>query len=181
MFDERLHAIASPIVPPPLPFQWYGRPEHKRVNKRQVAPSVELDRLVISAYLSGLRRKCNPSIGGFQMKRIFVVVFGIMLFVSLGGWAKTTSKQEKSSTTTASKAMNITGTVSADGKMFTADKTNKSWKIDNPDEIKAHEGHHVMLNANEDAATDTLHVNSVKMLSKSKGATKSNTSPSTKY
>ena len=115
------------------------------------------------------------------MKRIFVVVFGLMLFVSLGGWAKTTSKQEKSSTTTASKAMNFTGTVSADGKMFTADKTNKSWKIDNPDEIKAHEGHHVMLNANEDAATDTLHVNSVKMLSKSKGATKSNTSPSTKY
>jgi hypothetical protein len=115
------------------------------------------------------------------MKRIFIAVFSLMVLVSLGGWAKTNSKQEKSSTPAASKAMNITGTVSANGKMFTTDKTNKSWKIDNPDEVKAHEGHHVMLNANEDAATDSLHVNSVKMLGKGKGAANSNTTSGTKY
>ena len=116
------------------------------------------------------------------MKRIFIAVFSLMVLVSLGGWAQTNSKQEKSSTTTPSaKAMNMTGTVSADGKMFTADKTNKSWKIDNPEEVKAHEGHHVSVNANEDAATDTLHVNSVKMLGKGKGATNSNTNSGTKY
>ena len=43
--------------------------------------------------------------------------------------------------------------------MFVADKDNKSWKIDNPEAAKAHVGHHVSMNANEDAATDTLHVN----------------------
>jgi len=109
------------------------------------------------------------------MKNILIMVFSIMVFVSLGGWAQTTSqKNEKSSTTTSAKAMNMTGTVSSDGKMFVADKDNKSWKIDNPDEVKAHEGHHVSINATEDAANDTVHVNSVKMLGKSKTATPSN-------
>lgn len=109
------------------------------------------------------------------MKKILIMVFSVMVLASLGGWAQTSSqKSEKSSTTTSAKAMNINGTVSSDAKMFVADKDNKSWKIDNPEELKAHEGHHVSLNANEDAATDTLHVNSVKMLGKSKTATPSN-------
>jgi len=56
-----------------------------------------------------------------------------------------------------------------------------TWKIDNPDEVKAHEGHHVSVDANEDVATDTLHVNSVKVLGKGKGATNSNTNSGTKY
>jgi hypothetical protein len=107
------------------------------------------------------------------MKHIFIMVFSLL--VSLGGWAQTNTKNEKSSTTTAAKAMNITGTVSSDGKTFVADKTNKSWKIDNPDEVKAHEGHHVSVNANEDAATETIHVNSVKMLGKAKAGTPSST------
>jgi hypothetical protein len=119
------------------------------------------------------------------MKRIFIAAFSLMVLVTLGGWAQTSSKQEKSSTTTPSaKAMNVTGTVSADGKTFTADKTDKTWKIDNPEEVKAHETHHVSVNATEDAATDTLHVNSVKMLGKTKGATNSNSnsnSGTTKY
>lgn len=113
------------------------------------------------------------------MKKILIMVFSVMVLASLGGWAQTSSqKTEKSSTaTTSGKAMNITGTVSSDAKMFVADKDNKSWKIDNPEELKAHEGHHVSLNANEDAATDSLHVNSVKML----GKTKTNTTPSNSH
>ena len=110
------------------------------------------------------------------MKNILIMVFSVMVVASLGGWAQSSSqKNEKSSTTTTSaKAMNMNGTVSSDGKMFTADKDNKSWKIDNPDEVKAHQGHHVSINATEDAANDTVHVNSVKMLGKTKTATPSN-------
>lgn len=119
------------------------------------------------------------------MKNILIMVFSVMVLASLGGWAQTSSqKTEKSSTTTtttSTKAMNITGTVSSDAKMFVADKDNKSWKIDNPEELKAHEGHHVSVNATEDAATDTLHVNSVKMLGKAKTATPSNSSGGNKY
>ena len=99
------------------------------------------------------------------------MVFSVMVLASLGGWAQTGSqKSDKNS----AKTMTITGTVSSDGKMIVADKDNKSWKIDNPDTLKAHEGHHVSVTASEDPASDTLHVNSVKMLGKGKSGTPSN-------
>jgi hypothetical protein len=107
-----------------------------------------------------------------SMKKILIMVFSVMVLASLGSWAQTSSqKSDKSSTS--GKTMTMTGTVSDDGKMFVSDKDNKSWKVDNPDMLKAHEGHHVSVNANEDPATDTLHVNSVKMLGKNKGGTPS--------
>lgn len=119
---------------------------------------------------------------GFSMKNVIIMVFSLMVAVSLGSWAQTSSqKNEKSTTTASAKAMTMTGTVSSDGKMFVADKDNKSWKIDNPDEVKAHEGHHVSVNAKEDAATDTLHINSVKMLGKAKSGTPSSTGGGNKY
>ncbi len=105
------------------------------------------------------------------MKKILIMVFSVMVLASLGGWAQTGSqKSDKSS----AKTMTITGTVSNDGKMIVADKDNKSWKVDNPEVLKQHEGHHVSVTANEDPATDTLHVNSVKMLGKGKSGTPSN-------
>lgn len=114
------------------------------------------------------------------MKKILIMVFSVMVLASLGNWVPANAQKDKTdktaSTATAGKAMTMTGTVSSDGKMFVADKDNKSWKIDNPEELKAHEGHHVSVNANEDAATDTLHVNSVKMLGKGKAGTASNSS-----
>jgi membrane protein implicated in regulation of membrane protease activity len=104
------------------------------------------------------------------MKKILIMVFSVMVFASLGSWAQTSSqKSDKNSTSTSGKTMTITGTVSNDGKMFVSDKDNKSWKVDNPDTLKGHDGHHVSVNASEDPASDTLHVNSVKVLGKNKG------------
>jgi hypothetical protein len=101
------------------------------------------------------------------MKRILIMVFSVMVLASLGGWAQTGSqKSDKSS----GKTMTMTGTVSSDGKMFVADKDNKSWKVDNPDVLTAHQGHHVSVTASEDPASETLHVNSVKMLGKGKSS-----------
>jgi len=101
------------------------------------------------------------------MMKVVVMLFSLTVLVSLGGWAQSsTTANQKSSTTTATsaKTMNMTGTVSSNGKTFVADKTNKSWNIDNPDAVKADEGHHVSLNAVENTTTDTLHVNSAKMV-----------------
>ena len=113
------------------------------------------------------------------MKKLFIMVFSFMVLASLGGWAQTGSqkseKTDKTTATSASKAMNMTGTVSSDGKSFVADKDNKSWTIDNPEAVKGHQGHHVSVNANEGTATDTLHVNSVKMLGGKKSGTPSST------
>jgi hypothetical protein len=101
------------------------------------------------------------------MKKILITVFSVMVLASLGSWAQTSS-QKSDKNSTSSKTMTMAGTVSNDGKMFVSDKDSKSWKVDNPDSLKGHEGHHVSVNASEDPASDTLHVNSVKMLGKSK-------------
>jgi hypothetical protein len=104
-----------------------------------------------------------------------IILFSLSLVVSLGAWAQTATNTSKKSstttttTTTSAKVTNIVGTVSSTGKTFVADKTNKTWTIDNPDAVKAHEGHHVSLNAVENTATDTLHVNSAKMLKSQAG------------
>jgi membrane protein implicated in regulation of membrane protease activity len=109
------------------------------------------------------------------MKRILIVVFSVMVLASLGSWAQTSSqKGDKNSTATSGKTMTITGTVSEDGKMIVSDKDNKSWKVDNPETLKQHAGHHVSVTANADPSTDTLHVDSVKMLGKGKSGSPSN-------
>jgi hypothetical protein len=104
-----------------------------------------------------------------SMKKILMMVFSVVVLASLGSWAQTSSqKSDKNSTSTSGKTMTMAGTVSNDGKMFVSDKDSKSWKVDNPDSLKGHGGHHVSVNASEDPASDTLHVNSVKMLGKNK-------------
>ena len=121
------------------------------------------------------------------MKKILMMVFSVVVLASLSSWAQTSSqKSDKNSTSTSGKTMTMAGTVSDDGKMFVSDKDSKSWKVDNPDTLKGHEGHHVSVNASEDPASDTLHVNSVKMLGKGKSGTPSdsggdNSGKSNKY
>jgi hypothetical protein len=61
------------------------------------------------------------------------------------------------------KSTHIVGKISDDGKTFTSDKDGKSWTIDNPDAVKGHEGHHVVLRADVNADAGSVHVNSLKM------------------
>ena len=105
--------------------------------------------------------------------KILIMLFSLTLLVSLGGWAQTSAPaNQKSSTATSPKTMNMLGTLSSNGKTFVADKTNKTWTIDNPDAVKADEGHHVSLTAVQNTATDTLHVNSAKMVKSQAGSSK---------
>ena len=69
-----------------------------------------------------------------------------------------TAKAEKAST----KAVTVTGKVSADAKTF-VDKANKSWTVTNPEALKGQEEHQVTLKAHVDAAKNEIHVVSVKM------------------
>jgi|SRR5579872_2352970 hypothetical protein len=71
--------------------------------------------------------------------------------------------QGSSTTMAPAKGGHIVGKISDDGKTFTADKDGKSWTIDNPDAVKGHEGHHVVLHANVNADAGSVHVNSLKM------------------
>jgi len=65
---------------------------------------------------------------------------------------------------TMGKAMSITGKISEDGASFVSDKDGKSWTISNPEAVKGHEGHHVMVKAHADADKGEIHVTSLKMV-----------------
>ena len=64
----------------------------------------------------------------------------------------------------------VKGTISQDGKTLVGDD-GKSWTIANPEAVKGHEGHHVMLTGSADANTNQIQVASVKM-TKDKGSKK---------
>ncbi len=61
------------------------------------------------------------------------------------------------------KAIDVKGKISADGTTFVGDKDGKTWTIINPDAVKGHEGHHVILNAHVYPDKMQVHVMSLKM------------------
>jgi hypothetical protein len=63
----------------------------------------------------------------------------------------------------ASKTVDVKGKISDDGKMFVSDNDSKNWNISNPDAVKGHEGHHVVLTAVVDADKSEVQVMSLKM------------------
>jgi uncharacterized protein Veg len=58
----------------------------------------------------------------------------------------------------------VTGSISETGKTFVGESDGKSWTIVNPDAVKGHEGHHVILTANCDADKNEVHVVSLRMV-----------------
>ena len=70
------------------------------------------------------------------------------------------SQQEQNSPTQSntSSNQNMSGSVSSNGKTFTNDKDNKSYKVDNPDSLKGHEGQHVAVIVHVDPDTGVIHV-----------------------
>ena len=80
------------------------------------------------------------------MKKLMIISFVLALLMSAVAVAQYGGQQPDNSKSGMSmKAVSITGTISDDGKMFVNDKDGKSWAISNPDAVKGHEGHHVIL------------------------------------
>jgi hypothetical protein len=99
------------------------------------------------------------------MKKLMVISVALALLMSTVAMAQYGAQQpdNNSKSGTAMKAVSITGKISDDGKMFVNDKDGKSWTIANPDTVKGHEGHHVILQAHVDADKNEVHVVSLKM------------------
>jgi pentapeptide MXKDX repeat protein len=72
-------------------------------------------------------------------------------------------KSDNTSSDSMGKLMSVTGKIGDDGKTFVSDKDSKSWAIVNPDAVKGHEGHHVILKAHVNADKMEVHVMSLKM------------------
>ncbi len=98
------------------------------------------------------------------MKKMIAIVFALSLLTSYSLVAQdTTMPQNATKSDTSTKAANVTGKISDDGKTFVSDKDGKTWSISNPDAVKGHEGHHVTLKAHVAADKNEVEVVSLKM------------------
>jgi len=87
-----------------------------------------------------------------------ILTFGVVAV------AQDTMNNDNMKADASKKAIDVKGKISDDGKMFVSDKDGKSWAIVNPDAVKGHEGHHVILNAHVYADKNQVHVMSLKMV-----------------
>jgi len=102
------------------------------------------------------------------MKKLLAICFASSLLMLGAAWAQDaaqTDPMKKSDTMsdTKAKATKVAGKISDDGKSFVSDGDSKTWAIENPDAVKGHEGHHVILTAQVDADKSEVHVKSLKM------------------
>lgn len=112
------------------------------------------------------------------MKKLFVLALGFSIMVSICAFAQDTMGSSPSTPASSDKMApmdkpmakaplkSIKGTVKQDGDKitFVADKDNKSWDVMNPETLKDHVGHHVLVSAHVHSDTGAIHVMSVKML-----------------
>ncbi len=99
------------------------------------------------------------------MKKLMTICLALALaLLTFGVAAAANNMQNDSMKADASKnAIDIKGKISADGKMFISDKDGQSWTIINPEAVKGHEGHHVILNAHVYPDKMEVHVMSLQM------------------
>ena len=97
------------------------------------------------------------------MRKLITLLFALCLLGCFSLVAQDAMKQDTMKTDAAAKATSITGKISDDGKTFVSDKDNKSYTISNPDAVKGHEGHHVVLKARVEADKNEVDVVSLKV------------------
>jgi len=97
------------------------------------------------------------------MKKLMAICFAVALLTFGVASAQDTMNHDNMKAD-ASKAVDVKGKISDDGKAFVSDSDSKSWTITNPDAVKGHEGHHVTLKAHVDADKNEVHVMSLKMV-----------------
>ena len=97
------------------------------------------------------------------MKKLMAICFALSLLLCSLAVAQDSMKQDSMKADTGSKAVKVMGKISDDGKSFVSDKDSKSWTITNPEAVKGHEGHHVVLTAHVYADKGEVHVMSLKM------------------
>jgi len=97
------------------------------------------------------------------MKKLITICFALALASSVVAYAQDTMSHDTMQADAPKKAIDVKGTISADGKSFVGDKDSKSWTLVNPEAVKGHEGHHVILNAHFYPDKMQAHVMSLKM------------------
>jgi hypothetical protein len=97
------------------------------------------------------------------MKKLIAICFVLSLLAVGVVSAQDTMSHDSMKADTAKGPIDVKGKISADGTSFVADKDGKTWAIVNPEAVKGHEGHHVILNAHVYPDKMQVHVMSLKM------------------
>jgi hypothetical protein len=97
------------------------------------------------------------------MRKLMTICFAVALLTVGVASAQDPMQNDNMKADASKKAVQVTGKISDDGKMFVGDTDSKSWTISNPDAVKGHEGHHVILTAHVYADKNEVHVMSLKM------------------
>jgi hypothetical protein len=101
------------------------------------------------------------------MKKTMAICFALSFLICGMARGQDTMNHDDGQKTYASQTpIQLAGTISDTGQTFVSDKGGKSWTIINPDAVKGHEGHHVLLTANVDADKNEVNVVSLKMAEK---------------
>jgi hypothetical protein len=98
-----------------------------------------------------------------NMRKLMTICFAVALLTVGVASAQDPMQNDNMKADASKKAVQVTGKISDDGKMFVGDTDSKSWTISNPDAVKGHEGHHVILTAHVYADKNEVHVMSLKM------------------
>jgi biopolymer transport protein ExbD len=111
----------------------------------------------------------------FEMKKVMICLLALTFVMSITAFAQqdTMSQSPSDKTAAAAPLKTLKGTVKveSDKVTFVSDKDQKSWDVMNPEELKAHDGHHVQLSAHVYADKNAIHVMNVKMLKGEKSET----------
>ncbi|HEY6766967.1 MAG TPA: hypothetical protein VI386_19585 [Candidatus Sulfotelmatobacter sp.] len=100
------------------------------------------------------------------MKKLMVCLLALTFVMSITAFAQDSMSAPADQKSAKAPLMTLKGTVKMDGDKatFVNDKDGKSWDVMNPEELKAHDGHHVQLSAHVYSDKNSIHVMSVKML-----------------
>jgi hypothetical protein len=100
------------------------------------------------------------------MKHLMTCLLILAFAMGMTAFAQDTMSAPSDQAAAKAPLMTLKGTVKTDGDKltFVNDKDGKSWDVMNPDELKAHDGHHVQLSAHVYVDKNQIHVMSVKML-----------------
>jgi hypothetical protein len=101
------------------------------------------------------------------MKKLLVLALALsVMTICVSAIAQDIMGQDSGKTAAPAPLKNIKGTVKFDGDKatFVADKDQKSWDVMNPEALKGHDGHHVVVSAHVYADKGAIHVMSVKMM-----------------
>lgn len=97
------------------------------------------------------------------MKKLIAICFVAAILCFGVASAQDNMKSDSMKADAPKGTVDVMGKINADGKTFVGDKDMKSWTIINPEAVKGHEGHHVILTAHVYPDKMQVHVMSLKM------------------